>query len=521
MANYKKSFNFRSGVQVDDDNFIVNPNGLVGIGTSIPTEFLDVRGNAKIVGLVTASSVSTPNLLVTGVATATSLVVGRVTINSGVVTTSTGIVTYYGDGSKLLNLPTSQWVTISTPFGLASIYNSSGAVGILTTYPNHYVQIGNDPLTNSGVGFNSTGSINASGIITANSFYGSGANISSINASNIASGTLGNSRLPSNINVSGIITASTRFSGDLTGNVTGNLTGNVTGNVTGNLTGTATTASSIASTSNVQVNSINSGFSTSGISTIHTRLNVIGNIGVGTLSPTAKVEISELTGSIGQLVLKTPGNVGVANSSVFLRLNDVNGNAGYYGFGGNVNSLDIWNYKAGTIRLGTNDQERVTVTSSGNVGVGSTLPSSKLSITGDVRITGIITSTSLFISGSSTIGGDSTFSRKVGVSTSNPLYTFQVGANPTDSAGVGISSDGSVRASGELRGASIYASSGNVYAERGFNSPNGGASVSGVVTAINGFTSGNNFPVQITVDQFTNEITFNVVGIGSTTLTLY
>ena len=44
MANYRKSFNFRNGVQVDNDNFIVNPNGLVGIGTSVPTELLDVRG---------------------------------------------------------------------------------------------------------------------------------------------------------------------------------------------------------------------------------------------------------------------------------------------------------------------------------------------------------------------------------------------------------------------------------------------------------------------------------------------
>lgn len=26
MANYNKSFNFRNGVQVDDDNFIVNAN---------------------------------------------------------------------------------------------------------------------------------------------------------------------------------------------------------------------------------------------------------------------------------------------------------------------------------------------------------------------------------------------------------------------------------------------------------------------------------------------------------------
>ena len=43
MANYRKSFNFRNGVQVDNDNFIVDANGLVGIGTSVPSEFLDVR----------------------------------------------------------------------------------------------------------------------------------------------------------------------------------------------------------------------------------------------------------------------------------------------------------------------------------------------------------------------------------------------------------------------------------------------------------------------------------------------
>ena len=55
MPNYKKSFNFRNGVQVDDDNFIVNPNGLVGIGTSVPREFLDVRGTTKVVGVATVS----------------------------------------------------------------------------------------------------------------------------------------------------------------------------------------------------------------------------------------------------------------------------------------------------------------------------------------------------------------------------------------------------------------------------------------------------------------------------------
>ena len=39
MANIKKSFNFRNGVQVDEDNLLVTPTGLVGIGTTVPTEY--------------------------------------------------------------------------------------------------------------------------------------------------------------------------------------------------------------------------------------------------------------------------------------------------------------------------------------------------------------------------------------------------------------------------------------------------------------------------------------------------
>ena len=71
MASIRKSFSFRNGVQVDEDNFIVNANGLVGIGTSIPSESLDVRGTAKVVGLTT-----TNDLFVSGVATATDIKVG-------------------------------------------------------------------------------------------------------------------------------------------------------------------------------------------------------------------------------------------------------------------------------------------------------------------------------------------------------------------------------------------------------------------------------------------------------------
>ena len=64
MANIRKQFNFRNGVQVDDDNLVVSPTGLVGIGTTVPTELLDVRGgNATVSGFATASQLRGQTLL--------------------------------------------------------------------------------------------------------------------------------------------------------------------------------------------------------------------------------------------------------------------------------------------------------------------------------------------------------------------------------------------------------------------------------------------------------------------------
>ena len=100
MANIRKTFNFRNGVQVDEDNFIVNANGLVGIGTSVPSEFLDVRGTTKVVGLITAS-----DLHISGIAT-----VSHIKVGTAISITGSGIAAsqFYGDGSKLTSLPTSQ-----------------------------------------------------------------------------------------------------------------------------------------------------------------------------------------------------------------------------------------------------------------------------------------------------------------------------------------------------------------------------------------------------------------------------
>jgi hypothetical protein len=84
-----------------------------------------------------------------------------------------------------------------------------------------------------------TNGLVVTGIATATSFSGSGANLTGVVATGV--GTL------AQLSVTGVTTATGgvigNVTGNLTGNVTGNLTGNVTGNVTGNLTGTASNAS--------------------------------------------------------------------------------------------------------------------------------------------------------------------------------------------------------------------------------------------------------------------------------------
>jgi len=57
MANFRKAFNFRNGLQVDNDNFVINANGLVGIGTSVVSDYLlNVYGDVRSTGIITCSS---------------------------------------------------------------------------------------------------------------------------------------------------------------------------------------------------------------------------------------------------------------------------------------------------------------------------------------------------------------------------------------------------------------------------------------------------------------------------------
>jgi len=395
MANIKKTFNFRNGVQVDDDNLIVNQTGLVGIGTTVPTEALDVRGKVKVIadpnvagsgeinattGIITSLTVT--DLTVSGNQFSNGVIgVGISVGTAGIITATepTGIVTYFGDGKELLNLPTSQWLDKDVGLGYTSIY-AQGGVGVGTVDPRFTFQVsGNNDLTSfeEGVGINDKGGIVATGVITATTFKGdvdgdisSGLStitqIQSTNANvtgvvtattfkgdvsgDVVSGISTITNLQSTgVNVSGVTTA-TGFVGPLTGNVTGQVAGNLTGNVDSigistfniiNVTGSISgdTVSGILTTGALTAGTSNIGVATA------SALNIQGKLGINNNNPSSDIHVINLGIATANIVGDTSATIQIGQKDLV----GIGESTAQFKFGETPKTLDIINGDTGDV----------------------------------------------------------------------------------------------------------------------------------------------------------------------------
>jgi hypothetical protein len=448
MANFKKVFNFREGVQVDDQTFVVN-GSLVGIGTSIPTKFLDVRSEAAFSGLSTFTEVRVTAGASFETGVGKSVVVGNFEFNQGIVTSFSGVVTYFGDGSQLTDLPTSQWVDVDTGIGVSSVYNG-GFVGISTLNPQYQLQVGGNPEQGSDGFAVNLGNVFVSGAMTAFRFVGDGALLVDLNASELSSGIVTQARIPrleldkiplipdtkleQNLQISGILTAQGGFIGSVIGNVRGDIISSgfstfTDAEVTGSLTAVASTALSLQGTPDIRVGFVSANCIDAGIAFTVTRADVTGDISVGiltvvngnvkvgaegiefnvtdgkigigtTVAQTSEVVILgaedarlEVVTERGYSAVNIGGDLGIGVSSVELRYFDQDLSLSNYADGdfiyhvGNASTSFNGNFRW---LEGNSDVEIMTLTNGGLLGIGVTNPGAKLEVTGITTLNGTL-----------------------------------------------------------------------------------------------------------------------------------
>ena len=551
MANYRKSFNFRNGVQVDNDNFVVTGSGLVGIGTSLPqNHILDVYGDTRISGLATVGSLSVSE---------------TVKVGSGITMDSTsGIIsatTFYGDGSNLTG------ITIES----ASISSYADSAGIATALENsRNFSVSGDVLSHT-VSFDGTGNValgvtlssdfsaNTSGIITSTGgFYGDLTGVAS------TATKLQNSR---NFSVSGDVATSAAvgfagiddvdlvvtLSSDFSANTSGIITS--TGGFYGDLTGVASTATELENPRNFSVSgdvttsaavgfagiddvdlvvTLSSDFSanTSGIITASTLDST--NLTTGSIEVESENSTIEVIGSNSAYISIgfTSPTVGIGSTYASLSFSGTDLSIRNYDIGSINSYLQVGGPGLTTGRFNWYDGDTNTLlmalTHEGKLGIGIDNPTETFEVVGTSTVTtDSYVGNDLFVGNDLNVTGSITgnftlqdpITSKVnatGVSTFSSINIFGSGLNQlgigTDDPQTDIDATGKV-----ARFGSVAISTDNAI----YN-----VDVGGGVRATDGFLSYGPNPVQIGIQTvgegvgLSTYLVFTVVGIGSTSFLL-
>ena len=140
-----------------------------------------------------------------------------------------------------------------------------------------------------------------------------------------------------------------------------------------------------------------------------------GKVGIGTGSPTALLDISKSSQPNGNLGIFQTTNASGGWSQVQLRHNTSGYNDICGTWGADNNGVWFGGQSSANLRLYTNGGEKVTIDTSGNVGIGTSSPNEKLTVAG-----GISASEGL------SAGKCSYFDGKVGIGTTSPSAGLHV-----------------------------------------------------------------------------------------------
>ena len=472
---------------------------LVGTANSISTLNF-VGGNIVATASGFAATITVAdNLVGTALSISGISTLGTVQISSGIITASSGVVTYYGDGSKLSNIISgvsistnttdqSQYLTYTTGtgsttgFGITTtglVFNpSTNSLGIGTTNPLQKLHVLGNLLVAAGSStgqhitqkayelnsgtlswegtagqlFSITNNLTSGSIFSVNDVSGipsidvdaSGTVSLGAYGGNIGIGTtLPTSKLTiqGNVLVSGASTLGTvQIASGIVTATTGIVTYYGDGSKLTGVTGTQVVAQPFTSTPVYPVLASNSGVSSVGIATTGSTALVFipstGNLGIGSTSPTSKLTVQ------GDVLVS-----GVVTATSFSgdgsQLTGVTGTQVVSQPFTSTPVYPILASNAGVSSVGiatTGSTSLVFIPSIGNLGIGTIDPTSKLTVQGDVLVSGVVTATSFRGDGSQLSGVTGTQ-----ILTQDPISTpvFLTFANNAGVSSLGVATTGS------------------------------------------------------------------------------